>query len=66
MSDSMVSCEWATGPPNTGGTMNPVDPDGHVIADMLSQADFAHSQPSIPTFPVQNNLNPRIGVGRTG
>ena len=46
--------------------MNPVDPDGHVIADMLSQADFAHSQPSIPTFPVQNNLNPRIGVGRTG
>ena len=46
--------------------MNPVDPDGHVIADMLSQADFAHSQPSIPTFPVQNNLNPRIGVSRTG
>ena len=46
--------------------MNPVDPDGHVIADMLSQADFAHSQPSIPTFPVQNDLNPRIGVGRTG
>ena len=46
--------------------MNPVDPDGHVIADMLSQADFAHSQSSISTFPVQNDLNPRIGVGRTG